>query len=143
MEFCVRSDLKGANVLLKSAPRTAADARGFVCKIADFGLSRVLGANRTHVSTNSHGALPLSCFLPGFIYPPGEVVGIRDLFTRKVRVRSPLRAVQADSPVCQFDSHGTSQMGCSRFYAPRAQPGLPSAFAQTRSLLLRVSNHQL
>ncbi|KAK9917057.1 hypothetical protein WJX75_000396 [Coccomyxa subellipsoidea] len=53
----VHSDLKGANVLLKSAPRTAADARGFVCKIADFGLSRVLGANRTHVSTNSHGTV--------------------------------------------------------------------------------------
>jgi serine/threonine protein kinase len=48
-----RSDLKGANVLLKRAP---GDPRGFVCKLADFGLSRVLGANTTHASINTHGA---------------------------------------------------------------------------------------
>lgn len=54
MRLC--SDLKGANVLLQSAPATASNPRGAVCKLADFGLSRVLGANRTHVSTNTHGA---------------------------------------------------------------------------------------
>ena len=53
------SDLKGANVLIKSGKATAKDPRGFVCKLADFGLARVLGSNRTHVSTSTHGARPI------------------------------------------------------------------------------------
>ena len=53
------SDLKGANVLIKSGKATAKDPRGFVCKLADFGLARVLGSNRTHVSTSTHGAHPI------------------------------------------------------------------------------------
>ncbi len=38
------------------------DPRGFVCKLGDFGLSRVLEHNSTHVSTNTYGNLvcPLS-----------------------------------------------------------------------------------
>ena len=44
----VHGDLKTANVLLKGS---AKDARGFVCKLADFGLSRVLGNENTHIST--------------------------------------------------------------------------------------------
>jgi serine/threonine protein kinase len=56
------SDLKGANVLLKSVKATQNDHRGYVCKLADFGLARVLGANRTHVSTNTYGdQLPCLC----------------------------------------------------------------------------------
>jgi hypothetical protein len=31
------------------------DPRGFVCKLGDFGLSRVLEHNSTHVSTNTYG----------------------------------------------------------------------------------------
>ena len=54
------SDLKGANVLIKSGKAAAKDPRGFVCKLADFGLARVLGSNRTHVSTSTHGARPTS-----------------------------------------------------------------------------------
>ena len=52
------SDLKGANVLIKTGKAAAKDPRGFVCKLADFGLARVLGSNRTHVSTSTHGARP-------------------------------------------------------------------------------------
>jgi serine/threonine protein kinase len=44
----VHGDLKTANVLLKGSTR---DVRGFVCKLADFGLSRVLDMDATHVST--------------------------------------------------------------------------------------------
>ena len=33
------------------------DPRGFVCKLGDFGLSRVLEHNSTHVSTNTYGKL--------------------------------------------------------------------------------------
>jgi len=49
------SDLKGANVLIKNVKATEKDPRGYVCKLADFGLARVLGSNRTHVSTSTHG----------------------------------------------------------------------------------------
>jgi serine/threonine protein kinase len=37
------SDLKSANCLLKSSPRTPHDLRGFTVKIADFGSARVIG----------------------------------------------------------------------------------------------------
>ncbi|CAL8465124.1 g4659 [Coccomyxa elongata] len=53
----LHSDLKGANVLLKSCAVTPNDPRGFICKIADFGMSRVLENNMTHVSTNTHGTV--------------------------------------------------------------------------------------
>lgn len=55
-ELLLRSDLKGANVLIKSVKPSEKDPRGYVCKLADFGLARVLGSNRTHVSTSTHGA---------------------------------------------------------------------------------------
>lgn len=45
------ADLKPANVLLKGAR----NLRGFICKLADFGLSRLLGAGDTHVDTASVG----------------------------------------------------------------------------------------
>ncbi len=45
-------------MLLKSVKATPQDPRGYVCKLADFGLSRVLGTNRTHVSTNTYGVWP-------------------------------------------------------------------------------------
>jgi len=32
------------------------DPSGFVCKLGDFGLSRVLEQNSTHVSTNTYGS---------------------------------------------------------------------------------------
>jgi serine/threonine protein kinase len=49
----VHGDLKAANVLLKGSTR---DARGFSCKITDFGLSRVLDMDATHISTGTYGA---------------------------------------------------------------------------------------
>ena len=54
-DACVQGDLKGANVLLKSTMVSAWDPRGYVCKLADFGLSRVMEHNRTHVSTATFG----------------------------------------------------------------------------------------
>ena len=51
-------DLKGGNVLLKSTS-VHDDPRGFLCKIGDFGLSRVLDADNAHVTTNTYGARPL------------------------------------------------------------------------------------
>ncbi|KAK9918409.1 hypothetical protein WJX75_003945 [Coccomyxa subellipsoidea] len=54
----VHADLKPANILLKSAHASADDPRGFTCKIADFGMARVLGADDTHVSAETLGSLP-------------------------------------------------------------------------------------
>lgn len=48
----VHGDLKAANVLLKGSTR---DVRGFACKISDFGLSRVLDMDATHISTRTYG----------------------------------------------------------------------------------------
>jgi serine/threonine protein kinase len=48
----VHGDLKTANVLLKGSTK---DPRGFMCKITDFGLSRVLDLDATHISTATYG----------------------------------------------------------------------------------------
>jgi serine/threonine protein kinase len=50
----MHGDLKPQNVLLKTA---AADRRGYVCKLADFGLSRMLQETETHVNTGSYGTV--------------------------------------------------------------------------------------
>lgn len=42
MHACVQGDLKPGNILLKS---TRSDRRGFVAKVADFGLSRIQSLN--------------------------------------------------------------------------------------------------
>ena len=55
----LHGDLKPANVLLKS---TSADRRGFICKLCDFGMSRLLDATQaTHVSTQTYGVCPAGC----------------------------------------------------------------------------------
>ncbi|BDA51600.1 probable mitogen-activated protein kinase kinase kinase 20 at C-terminar half [Coccomyxa sp. Obi] len=54
----VHADLKPANVLLKTAPKTCADPRGFTCKIADFGMARLLESDGTHVAHDTLGSLP-------------------------------------------------------------------------------------
>ncbi|CAL8462804.1 g2337 [Coccomyxa elongata] len=52
----LHGDLKPANVLLKS---TSADRRGFLCKLCDFGMSRLMDATQaTHVSTQTYGTMP-------------------------------------------------------------------------------------
>lgn len=51
----VHADLKPGNVLLKS---TATDSRGFICKLADFGLSRMMIEQHTHVSAATTGTVP-------------------------------------------------------------------------------------
>ena len=50
-----QADLKGANVLLKSSAVSNYDKRGYSCKLADFGLSRVMEHNSTHISTSTFG----------------------------------------------------------------------------------------
>jgi serine/threonine protein kinase len=50
----VHGDLKPQNVLLKTA---GTDRRGYVCKLGDFGLSRMLQETETHVNTGSYGTV--------------------------------------------------------------------------------------
>ncbi|GLC56027.1 hypothetical protein PLESTB_001056700 [Pleodorina starrii] len=50
----VHADLKPRNVLLKGS---TTDPRGFVAKVADFGLSMRLNPDETHVSNAFHGTL--------------------------------------------------------------------------------------
>lgn len=47
----IHGDLKPHNVLLRLSP---ADARGFVAKVADFGLSVRMRGSQTHVSGTAH-----------------------------------------------------------------------------------------
>ncbi|CAL5229280.1 g12574 [Coccomyxa viridis] len=74
----VHSDLKGANVLIKSVKATEKDPRGYVCKLADFGLARVLGSNRTHVSTSSHGTVS---YQPMEVLHDGRVTRSSDVYS--------------------------------------------------------------
>ncbi|KAG2453166.1 hypothetical protein HYH02_002490 [Chlamydomonas schloesseri] len=53
-EGIVHADLKSRNVLLKGSTH---DPRGFVAKVADFGLSMRLDHDETHVSNAFHGTL--------------------------------------------------------------------------------------
>ena len=45
-------DLKLGNILLKS---TTTDIRGFLCKICDFGMARLMDSTKSHVSTSTFG----------------------------------------------------------------------------------------
>jgi serine/threonine protein kinase len=63
----VHGDLKTANVLLKGSTR---DARGMTCKITDFGLSRVLDMDASHINTGTYGELGL---LPQMALVSGRV----------------------------------------------------------------------
>ena len=72
----VHGDLKSANVLLRS---TATDARGFTCKLGDFGLSRLVDTGmHTHISTKTYGTVT---------YMPPEMLS-KSRLTRAVDVYS-------------------------------------------------------
>eukprot|EP00884_Botryococcus_braunii_P017569 jgi/Botrbrau1/4496/Bobra.0220s0029.1 len=73
----LHGDLKGANILLKSS---AADIRGFKCKITDFGLSRVLEANSAHVSLaeNTYGTVS---YMPKELLQDGKMTKQVDIYS--------------------------------------------------------------
>ncbi|KIY99239.1 hypothetical protein MNEG_8725 [Monoraphidium neglectum] len=69
----VHADLKCQNVLLTSAPWAP---WGVSAKISDFGLSKALGLNQTHVTTHSMGTvthMPPELFKTGRMSPAGDV----------------------------------------------------------------------
>lgn len=67
--------LQGANVLLKS---TATDPRGFTCKLADFGMARVLATNRNHVSTRTYGTVS---YMPSELLREGKLTRAVDSYS--------------------------------------------------------------
>jgi len=69
----LHGDLKAANVMLASKP---GGAFGMVCKVSDFGLSRVLNAGATHRSTGTLGTIthqPPELLRLGKMSPAGDV----------------------------------------------------------------------
>lgn len=54
----LHGDLKPQNVLLRSA---RSDRRGFVCKLCDFGLSRLLSEQQTSLLTAHFGTVRWGC----------------------------------------------------------------------------------
>jgi serine/threonine protein kinase len=67
----VHGDLKTANVLLKGSTR---DARGVTCKITDFGLSRVLDVEATHISTGTYGESAGAMALPQSVMSDAQLL---------------------------------------------------------------------
>ena len=68
----IHGDLKAANILLKN---DAADPRGFVCKVGDFGLSRFL-ADESHIETFTCGTIthmPPELLKGGVLTPAADV----------------------------------------------------------------------
>eukprot|EP00878_Enallax_costatus_P000820 GHUV01000946.1.p1 GENE.GHUV01000946.1~~GHUV01000946.1.p1 ORF type:complete len:1662 (+),score=542.75 GHUV01000946.1:226-5211(+) len=71
----VHGDLKTANVLLKGSTR---DVRGFACKITDFGLSRVLDLDATHISTRTYGTI---VYMPAELLLTGRMTQSTDIYS--------------------------------------------------------------
>lgn len=72
----IHGDLTSNNILLKSMPIS----KGFICKVCDFGLCRILGDDSEEIKTNSLGTLS---------YMPPEVLQSQDhSLTRKTDVYS-------------------------------------------------------
>ncbi|EFJ46759.1 hypothetical protein VOLCADRAFT_92891 [Volvox carteri f. nagariensis] len=69
----LHGDLKAANVLLSSSDN---DRRGFVAKVSDFGLSRVLAGNRKEIKTQTFGTvthMPPELLSKGILSPSADV----------------------------------------------------------------------
>lgn len=68
----IHGDLKSQNVLLQASD---SDKRGYVCKVGDFGFSR-LAINSTHIQTFTCGsvrAMPPEVLKDGFLTPAADV----------------------------------------------------------------------
>ncbi|KAK9828952.1 hypothetical protein WJX72_003004 [[Myrmecia] bisecta] len=71
----LHGDLKTANVLLKSSND---DTRGYICKLADFGLSRLLDGSQTHISTQSYGTIT---HMPAELLRNGKMTRAVDVYS--------------------------------------------------------------
>eukprot|EP00884_Botryococcus_braunii_P005691 jgi/Botrbrau1/15122/Bobra.0283s0001.1 len=71
----LHGDLKPANVLLKSV---VYDPRRYICKLTDFGLSRVLGDLASHVSTRTYGTIS---FMPPELIRDAKLSKAADVYS--------------------------------------------------------------
>ncbi|BDA46412.1 probable mitogen-activated protein kinase kinase kinase 11 [Coccomyxa sp. Obi] len=116
----LHGDLKGANVLLKS---TNDDPRGYTCKLADFGLSRVLETHATHVSTKTYGTL---AYMPAELLQDGRMSRAADVYS--------FAMIMWELFACKrlYEGHIASQvffkvlMGCR----PNVPASMPEGFQQ-------------
>lgn len=74
----MHGDLKAANVLLLSSDQ---DKRGFIAKVSDFGLSRVLSNNRTQIKTQTFGTVT---HMPPELLSKGILTASADVFAMGV-----------------------------------------------------------
>ncbi|PSC72637.1 kinase [Micractinium conductrix] len=103
----IHGDLKPANVLLKAARN---DRRGFVCKLGDFGLSRALGMEETHIETQSYGT---ACYAAPELLSEGKLTKAADVFSLGIIVWEMLTASElypgltAMQVIIQVSQHGS------------------------------------
>ncbi|KAK9842451.1 hypothetical protein WJX81_000763 [Elliptochloris bilobata] len=74
----LHSDLKAANVLLRTVTPSAFDPRGCVCKLADMGCARIVEQGRTHVSTTTYGTV---AYMPPEMLQQGKVTKSVDVYS--------------------------------------------------------------
>lgn len=117
----IHGDLKPANVLLKAARN---DRRGYVCKLGDFGLSRMLGTGESHVDTQSYGT---ASYAAPELLSEGKLTQAADIFSMGVIIWEILSASElypgwsAMQVIIQVSQHG------SRPELAALPPGCPPA----------------
>ena len=94
----LHGDLKSANVLLKS---TTTDPRGFLCKLADFGLSRVLDLDMTHISTKTYGTIS---YMPAELLSQGKMTKQADVYSFAMLSKHPQLHRMPASKLCIMSS---------------------------------------
>lgn len=105
----IHGDLKSQNVLLQASD---SDERGYVCKVCDFGFSR-LAINRTHIQTFTCGsvrAMPPEVLKDGFLTPAADVYSFGILLWELLRGGGLLNVIHIDLN----DVRGLRLVACSR-----------------------------